>query len=80
MGAAMNLFGLRKDGTEFPVDIMLKPMETPAGTAVLSFVRDVTEQHEAAGTCRARNDLQLRSLWRACATTPSTCSIATATS
>ena len=26
MGAALNLFGLRKDGTEFPVDIMLKPM------------------------------------------------------
>jgi formate hydrogenlyase transcriptional activator len=28
MGAALNLFGLRKDGTEFPVDIMLKPMQT----------------------------------------------------
>ena len=28
MGAALNLFGLRKDGTEFPVDIMLKPIET----------------------------------------------------
>ena len=31
MGAAMNLFGLRKDGTEFPVDIMLKPMYSIAG-------------------------------------------------
>ena len=29
MGAALNLFGLRKNGTEFPVDIMLKPLTTP---------------------------------------------------
>jgi PAS domain S-box-containing protein len=33
MGAAMNLFGLRKDGAEFPVDIMLKPVDTGAGCA-----------------------------------------------
>ena len=31
MGAAMNLFALRKDGSEFPVDIMLKPTETVFG-------------------------------------------------
>ena len=61
MGAAMNLFGLRKDGTEFPVDIMLKPMETEAGPVVLSFVRDVTEQREALAALR-RNDEQLRSI------------------
>src|ERR1700722_13353439 len=61
MGAAMNLFGMRKDGTEFPVDIMLKPLQTPAGTAVLSIVRDVTEQHEAQELARQK-DLQLRSL------------------
>jgi PAS domain S-box-containing protein len=61
MGAAMNLFGLRKDGTEFPVDIMLKPMETEAGPVILSFVRDVTEQREALAELR-RNDEHLRSI------------------
>jgi PAS domain S-box-containing protein len=61
MGAALNLFGLRKDGTEFPVDIMLKPMETASGPVVLSFVRDVTEQRLAMDALR-RSDLQLRSI------------------
>jgi PAS domain S-box-containing protein len=61
MGAALNLFGLRKDGTEFPVDIMLKPMETASGPVVLSFVRDVTEQRLALEELR-RTDLQLRSI------------------
>ena len=61
MGAALNLFALRKDGTEFPVDIMLKPLQTPGGTAVLSIIRDVTEQREAQRTARQK-DIQLRSL------------------
>jgi formate hydrogenlyase transcriptional activator len=61
MGAAMNLLGLCKDGTEFPVDIMLKPMATAAGTVVLSFVRDVTEQREAQESLRY-HDQQMRSI------------------
>jgi PAS domain S-box-containing protein len=61
MGADLNLFGLRKDGTEFPVDIMLKPIGTASGPVVLSFVRDVTEQRAAVEELR-RKDQQLRSI------------------
>src|ERR1035438_1252257 len=61
MGASLNLFGLRKDGTEFPVDIMLKPMETPSGSIVLSFVRDASEQRAVQDALR-HSDLQLRSI------------------
>jgi PAS domain S-box-containing protein len=61
MGAGLNLFGLRKDQSEFPVDIMLKPIETPTGRATLCFVRDVTEQ-KAASEASRRLDQQLRSI------------------
>ncbi|HXA93170.1 MAG TPA: sigma 54-interacting transcriptional regulator, partial [Steroidobacteraceae bacterium] len=61
MGAGLNLFARRKDGTEVPVDIMLRPMQTAAGTVVITIVRDVTEQREAQEALR-RNDQQLRSI------------------
>jgi len=61
MGAAVNLFALRRNGTEFPVDIMLRPLQTPSGDIVLSFVRDITEQFAALEDLR-RNDQQLRSI------------------
>jgi PAS domain S-box-containing protein len=61
MGAALNLFGLRKDGTEFPVDIMLKPMQTESGQVVVSFIRDASEQRAAQEALRL-NDQRLRSI------------------
>ncbi|MGD0011463.1 MAG: PAS domain S-box protein [Terriglobia bacterium] len=60
MGTRLELFGCRKDGSEFPVDVSLGPIETEEGVLIATIVTDITERRRAEQALREAEEQRQR--------------------